>query len=170
LASAAPGENAATTQAANAADLICFVILNSLLQSTYGDNQTGPFENLHQFGENALVVLGAWFEVLLQYALRIVDRLKNQLLVGHLFLPIRSRRTDAKERSSLFLELSPQLLFREGTSGNGLACCSSFVLQFLTQKMSEIEPCATWSSCSEDSRSFNGRPPMWQTGHREFRA
>src|SRR5207342_2963069 len=106
----------------------------SLLQSTYGDNQTGPFENLHQFGENAIVVLGAWFEVLLQYALRIVDRLKNQLLVGHLFLPIRSRRTDAKERSSLFLELSPQLLFREGTSGNGLACCSSFVLQIFDPK------------------------------------
>jgi hypothetical protein len=60
--------------------------------------------------------------------------LKNQLLVGHPFLPIRCRPSDAKERSSLFLELSPQLLFREGTSGNGLACCSSFVLQIFDPK------------------------------------
>jgi hypothetical protein len=56
-----------------------------LLQSTYGDNQIGPFENFHQFGENALVALGSWFEVFLQYALRFVEGLKNQLLVGHAF-------------------------------------------------------------------------------------
>jgi hypothetical protein len=81
----ATGENAATTQATNATDLICFVIIKdySLLQSTYGDNQIGPFENFHQFGENVLVVLGSWFEVFLQYALRFVDGLKNQLLIGH---------------------------------------------------------------------------------------
>ena len=113
----ATGENAATTQATNATDLICFVILKiySLLQSTYGDNQIGPFENFHQFGENALVVLGSWFEVFLQYALRFVDGLKNQLLIGHAFLPIQFGRIDAKERSRHFLELSPQLLFQEGT-------------------------------------------------------
>jgi hypothetical protein len=86
-----------------------------LLQSTYGDNQIGPFENFHQSGENALVVLGSWFEVFLQYALRFVDGLKNQLLIGHAFLPIQFRRFDAKERSSHFLEFFPQLLFQEGT-------------------------------------------------------
>jgi hypothetical protein len=113
----ATAENAATTQATNATDLICFVILKdySLLQSTYGDNQIGPFENFHQFGEDALVVLGSWFEVFLQYALRFVDGLKNQLLIGHAFLPIHFAGLDAKERSSHFLELSPQLLFQEGT-------------------------------------------------------
>jgi hypothetical protein len=114
---AATGENAATTQATNATNLICFIILKdySLLQSTYGDNQIGPFENFHQSGENALVVLGSWFEVFLQYALRFVDGLKNQLLIGHAFLPIQFRRFDAKERSSHFLEFSHQLLFQEGT-------------------------------------------------------
>ena len=59
------GENAATTQAANATDLICFLISNSLLQSTLGDNQIGPFENFHQFVENALGIVGSWLEVLL---------------------------------------------------------------------------------------------------------
>jgi hypothetical protein len=62
------GENAATTQAANATDLICFLIFKdySLLQSTHGDNQIGPFENFHQFVENALVVVGSWLEIFLQ--------------------------------------------------------------------------------------------------------
>jgi hypothetical protein len=69
-----------------------------LLQSAYGDNQIGPFENFHQFGENALVVLGSWFEVFLQYALRFVDGLKNQLLVGHAFLPIQFRRNLCKRK------------------------------------------------------------------------
>jgi hypothetical protein len=61
----ATGKNAATTQAANATDLICFLIFKnySLLQSTHGDNQIGPFENFDQFVENPLVVVGAWLEV-----------------------------------------------------------------------------------------------------------
>jgi hypothetical protein len=53
------GENKATTQTTNATDdLICFLILKgySLLQSTHGHNQLGPFENFHQFVENSLVV------------------------------------------------------------------------------------------------------------------
>jgi hypothetical protein len=58
-------KDAATTQAANATDLICFLINYSLLQSTHGDNQIRPFENLHQFVENALAVVGAWLEVFL---------------------------------------------------------------------------------------------------------
>ena len=45
----ATGENAATTQAANATDLICFLIFKdySLLQSAHCDNQIGPFKNFH---------------------------------------------------------------------------------------------------------------------------
>jgi hypothetical protein len=89
----ATGENAATTQAANATGLICFLIIkdDSLLQSTHGDDQIGPFKNLHQFVENALVVVGARLEVFLQQALCFVDGLKNQLLISHLFLPIQCR-------------------------------------------------------------------------------
>jgi hypothetical protein len=96
----ATGDNAATTQATNATDLICFVILKdySLLQSSYGDNQIGPFENFHQFGENVLVVLGAWFEVFLQYALRLVDGPKNQLLISHPFLPIQMSLAIGRKR------------------------------------------------------------------------
>jgi hypothetical protein len=65
---ATTGESAATTQAANATDLICFLIFKdySLLQSTHGDNQIGPFENFDQFVENALVVVGSRLEVFLQ--------------------------------------------------------------------------------------------------------
>ena len=89
----ATGENAATTQAANATDLICCLIFkdDSLLQSTHGDDQIGPFKNLHQFVENALVVVGPRLEVFLQQALCFVDGLKNQLLISHLFLPIQDR-------------------------------------------------------------------------------
>ena len=76
---AATGENAATTQAANAIDLICFLIFrdHSLLQSTHGDNEIGSFENFDQFVENALFVVKSRLEVLLQQALRFVDGLKN---------------------------------------------------------------------------------------------
>jgi hypothetical protein len=50
----------------------------SLLQSAYGDDQIGPFENLHQFVKNApLVVLGAWLKISFQYSLRFPDRLKR---------------------------------------------------------------------------------------------
>ena len=94
------GENAATTQAANATDLICFLIFKdySLLQSTHGDNQIGPFENFHQFVENALVVVGSWLEVFLQEALRFVDGSNYQLLISHPFLPIQSRPIAGKGR------------------------------------------------------------------------
>jgi hypothetical protein len=100
----ATGENAATTQAINATDLICFVILKdySLQQSTYRDNQIGPFENFHQFGENALVIVGAWFEVFLQYALRLVDGLKNQLLISHASFPVDVASNPTQKRDQVF--------------------------------------------------------------------
>jgi hypothetical protein len=113
----ATGENAATTQATNATDLICFVILKiySLLQSTYGDNQIGPFENFQQFGENALVVLGSWFEVFLQYALRFVDRLKNQLLIGHAFLPNQFFRLRGKGKIKSICGIIPSTFVSRGS-------------------------------------------------------
>jgi hypothetical protein len=46
--------------------------------------------------------------------LRFVDRLKNQLLISHV-LAHSTSRIEAKQRSSHFLELSPQLLFQGGT-------------------------------------------------------
>jgi hypothetical protein len=89
-----------------------------LLQSTYGDNQIGPFENFHQFGENALVVLGAWFEVFLQYALRFVDGLKNQLLIGHAFLPIQFHRIRRKRKIKSFFGIIPStFVSRRNLSG-----------------------------------------------------
>jgi hypothetical protein len=85
-----------------------------LLQSTYGDNQIGSFENFHQFGENALVVLGSWFEVFLQYALRFVDGLKNQLLIGHAFLPIQFRRVRGKRKIKSFFGIIPSTFVSRG--------------------------------------------------------
>jgi hypothetical protein len=72
-----------------------------LQQSTYRDNQIGPFENFHQFGENALVIVGAWFEVFLQYALRLVDGLKNQLLISHASFPIDVASTCTQKRDQV---------------------------------------------------------------------
>jgi len=61
-----------------------------LLQSTYSDYQTGPFENLHQLVENApLVVLGARLKIFFQYSLGFADRMKRQLLISHCFFPIK---------------------------------------------------------------------------------
>jgi hypothetical protein len=71
-------ENAAT-QAVNATNLICLLILKnySLLQSTYGDDQLGSFENFHQLVEYALIVLRARLKIFLQYALRFANGLKS---------------------------------------------------------------------------------------------
>jgi hypothetical protein len=105
----ATGEYAATTQAANATDLICFLIFEnySLLQSNHGDNQIGPFENFDQFLENALIVVGAWLEVFLQEALRFVDRLKNQLVISHPFLPIRCSPLAGKRKIKSNFGINP---------------------------------------------------------------
>jgi hypothetical protein len=95
-----------------------------LLQSAYGDNQIGPFENFHQFGENALVVLGSWFEVFLQYALRFVDGLKNQLLVGHVFLPIQFRRIQRKRKIKSIFGIIPSTFVSRGNP-SGRKCQSA---------------------------------------------
>jgi len=70
-----------------------------LLQAAYSDYQIGAFENFHQLVENTLIVLRPGPKVFFQYELRFVDRLKSQLLISHLFLPIKQMpRTKKKER------------------------------------------------------------------------
>ena len=59
-----------------------------LLQAAYSDDQIGAFENFHQLLEDALIVLRPGPKVFFQDELRVVDRLKSQLLIGHLCLPI----------------------------------------------------------------------------------
>lgn len=66
--------------------------ITSLLQSTHGNYQIGPLENLHQPVENALIVVGAGLKVFVQYALGLAYGLNSKLLIGHHFLPIRSWR------------------------------------------------------------------------------
>jgi hypothetical protein len=85
-----------------------------LLQSTYSDNQIGPFENLHQLVENApLAVLGARLKIFFQYSLRFADRLKRQLLISHCFFPIKKWLTGEADREiKSALRLSHQILFR----------------------------------------------------------
>lgn len=59
-----------------------------LLEAAYGDDQIGAFENFHQLLKDALVVLRPGPKEFLEDELRFVDRLKSQLLIGHLYLPI----------------------------------------------------------------------------------
>ena len=60
-----------------------------LLQAAYSDYQIGAFENFHQLVEDTLIVLRPGLKVFFQYELRFVNRLKSQLLISHLFLPIK---------------------------------------------------------------------------------
>jgi len=76
-----------------------------LLQAAYGDYQIGTFENFNQLVEDTLSVLRPGPKVFFQYELRFVDRLKSQLLIGHLFLPIKEKRP-GKEREQ---EIKPLL-------------------------------------------------------------
>jgi len=59
------------------------------LQAGYSDYQIGAFEDFHQPVEDTLIVLRPGPQVFFQYELRFVDRLKSQLLISHLFLPIK---------------------------------------------------------------------------------
>jgi hypothetical protein len=61
----------------------------SLLQAAHSDYQIGAFENFHQPVEDALIVLRPGPKVLFQYELCFVNCLKCQLLISHLFLPIK---------------------------------------------------------------------------------
>jgi hypothetical protein len=60
-----------------------------LLQAAYSNYQIGAFENFHQLVEDTLIVLRPGPKVFFQYELRFVNCLKSQLLIGHLFLPIK---------------------------------------------------------------------------------
>jgi hypothetical protein len=59
------------------------------LQAAYSDYQIGAFENFHQLVEDTLIILRPGPKVFFQYELRFVNCLKSQLLIGHLFLPIK---------------------------------------------------------------------------------
>ena len=65
-----------------------------LLQAADSDDQIGTFENFHQLVEDALVVLRPRPKVFFQYQLRFANRLKSQLLIGHLYLPIKQTRPE----------------------------------------------------------------------------
>ena len=59
-----------------------------LLHAAHSHDQLGAFENFHQLLEDALIVLWPRPKEFFQDELRFVDRLKSQLLIGHLCLPI----------------------------------------------------------------------------------
>jgi hypothetical protein len=91
------------------------------LQAAYSDYQIGAFENLHQPVEDTLIVLRPGPKVVFQYELRFVNRLKSQLLISHLFLPIKQMPPGEKEetrnqaafgKNPHFFELSDQFLFQ----------------------------------------------------------
>jgi len=80
-----------------------------LLQAAYSDYQIGAFENFHQLVEDTLIVLRPGPKIFFQYKLRFVNRPKSQLLIGHLFLPIKRilPKTKKNEKSRPFWEISP---------------------------------------------------------------
>src|SRR6266566_1509555 len=83
------------------------------LQAAYSDYQIGAFENFHQPVEDTLMVLRPGRKVVFQYELRFVNRLKSQLLISHLFLPIKKCHPGQRirsKKSSCFLEMSPLFL------------------------------------------------------------
>src|SRR5882757_1214871 len=59
-------------------------------QAAYSDYEIGAFENFHQPVEDTLIILRPGPKVIFQYELRFVNRMKSQLLISHLFLPIKS--------------------------------------------------------------------------------
>src|SRR6266851_1433146 len=90
------------------------------LQAAYSDYQIGAFENFHQPVEDTLMVLWPGPKVVFQYELRFVNRLRSQLLIIHLFLPIKQMppgREEARNQAAFwkyphFFELSDQFLFQ----------------------------------------------------------
>jgi hypothetical protein len=117
-----------------------------LLQAAYGDYQIGAFENFHQLVEDTLIVLRPGQKVFFQYELRFVNCLKSQLLIGHLFLPIKivdqppllthqtnAARTRGTARNQAnfgenprFFELFHQFLFQCGGPQRTIAAASWF--------------------------------------------
>ena len=82
------------------------------LQAAYSDYQIGAFENFHQPVEDTLIILRPGPKVVFQYELRFVNRLKSQLLIGHLFLPIKQMpsRKRKKQEIKLLLGNTPTFL------------------------------------------------------------
>ena len=81
-----------------------------LLQAAYCNYQIGAFENFHQLVEDELIILRPGPKVFFQYELGFVNRLKSQLLISHLFFPIKetpSPRRRRNKKSSAFWEISP---------------------------------------------------------------
>jgi hypothetical protein len=67
------------------------------LQAAYSGYQIGAFENFLQPVEDTLMVLWPGPKVVFQYELRFVNRLRSQLLIGHLFLPIKQMPRSEEE-------------------------------------------------------------------------
>jgi len=91
------------------------------LQAAYSDYQIGAFENFHQPVEDTLMVLWPGPKVVFQYELRFVNRLRSQLLISHLCLPIKQmpprNKEEARNQADFwkylhFFELSDQFLFQ----------------------------------------------------------
>jgi hypothetical protein len=81
-----------------------------LLQAAYSNYQIGPFENFHELVEDMFIVLRPGPKVFFQYELRFVNRLKSQLLISHLFFPIKempSGREKEATNQAAFWEISP---------------------------------------------------------------
>ena len=73
------------------------------LQAAYGDHQIGAFEDFHQPVKDTLVVLRPGPKIFFEYELRLVYRLKSQLLIGHLFTPLnKCAARQGNEKSSRF--------------------------------------------------------------------
>ena len=84
-----------------------------LLQAAYSHYQIGAFENVHQLVEDTLIVLRPGPKVFFQYELRFVNRLKCQLLISHLFFPIKEMPSDREKEArnqAAFWEISPLFL------------------------------------------------------------
>jgi hypothetical protein len=84
-----------------------------LLQAAYSNDQIGAFENFHELVEDMLIVLRPGPKVFFQYELRFVNRLKSQLLISHLFFPIKempSGREKEARNQAAFWEMSPLFL------------------------------------------------------------
>src|SRR5258705_9772416 len=83
------------------------------LQAAYSDCQIGAFENFHQPVEDTLIILRPGPKVVFLYELRFVNRLKSQLLISHLFLPIKQmpfRKKRKKQEIKLLLGNIPTFL------------------------------------------------------------
>jgi hypothetical protein len=71
------------------------------LQAAYSDYQIGAFENFHQPVEDTLMVLRPGRKVVFQYELRFVNHLKSQLLISHLFLPIKKCHPEKEKKQEI---------------------------------------------------------------------